>query len=92
MATFWEIAAHSVDHMFSLYFVSNEYPQSMFQGKKKEKSVYPGKPQFYYIKVGSKGVYITQTCYHDLVPYENYLICILMNINENLQNEGKSIG
>ena len=21
MATFWEIAAHSVDHMFSLYFV-----------------------------------------------------------------------
>ena len=27
-----------------------------------EKKVYPCKPQFYYIKVGCKGVYITQTC------------------------------
>ena len=26
------------------------------------KNVYPCKPQFYYIKVGCKGVYITQTC------------------------------
>ena len=25
--------------------------------------VYPCKPQFYYIKVGSKGVYITPTCF-----------------------------
>ena len=30
------------------------------------KNVYPSKPQFYYIKVGCKGVYITQTCYHDV--------------------------
>ena len=29
------------------------------------KNVYPCKPQFYYIKVGCKGVYITRTCYPD---------------------------
>ena len=29
------------------------------------KNVYPCKPQFYYIKVGCKGVYISRTCYHD---------------------------
>ena len=36
---------------------SNEYPQSMFWAEKKN-NVYPGKPQFYYIKVGFKGVNI----------------------------------
>ena len=30
---------------------------------KKRKTLYPYKPQFYYIEVGCKGVYITQTCY-----------------------------
>ena len=29
------------------------------------KNVYPSKPQFYYIKVGCKGVLITRTCYPD---------------------------
>ena len=37
---------------------SNEYPQSMFLSKSKKKNVYPCKPQFYYIKVGFKGVKI----------------------------------
>ena len=37
---------------------SNEYPQSMFSSKNKENNVYPCKPQFYYIKVGFKGVKI----------------------------------
>ena len=32
---------------------------------KKEKDVYLCKPQFYYIKVGCKGAYITRTCLHD---------------------------
>ena len=31
------------------------------------KNVYPCKPQFYYIKVGCKGVYITRTCYPDVL-------------------------
>ena len=37
---------------------SNEYPQSMFSSKNKTNNVYPCKPQFYYIKVGFKGVKI----------------------------------
>ena len=30
--------------------------------------------------------------FHLMVLYENDLICIFMNINENLKNEGKTIG
>ena len=37
---------------------SNEYPQSMFLSKNKKNNVYPCKPQFYYIKMGFKGVKI----------------------------------
>ena len=36
----------------------NEYPQSMFLSRNKKNNVYPCKPQFYYIKVGFKGVNI----------------------------------
>ena len=32
----------------------NEYPQSMILSRNKENDVYPGKPLFYYIKVGFK--------------------------------------
>ena len=35
---------------------SNEYPQSMFSSRNKKNNVYPCKRQFYYIKVGFKGV------------------------------------
>ena len=37
---------------------SNEYPQSMFLRRNKKNNVYPCKPQFYFIKVGFKGVKI----------------------------------
>ena len=37
---------------------SNEYPQSMSLSKNKKNNVYPCKLQFYYIKVGFKGVKI----------------------------------
>ena len=37
---------------------SNEYPQSMFLSRNKKNNVYPCKPQFYYVKVGFKGVKI----------------------------------
>ena len=30
------------------------------------KNVYPCTPQFHYIKVGCKGVFITRTCLHDM--------------------------
>ena len=35
---------------------SKEYGQSMFSSKNKKNNVYPCKPQFYFIKVGLKGV------------------------------------
>ena len=38
--------------------VSNKYQQSMFLNRNKKNNVYPCKPQFYYIKVGLKGVKI----------------------------------
>ena len=43
---------------------SNEYPQSMFWSKNK-KNRYPCIPQFYYIKVGFKWVFVARTCFPD---------------------------
>ena len=37
---------------------SNEYPQFMFLRRNKKNNVYLCQPQFYYIKVGFKGVKI----------------------------------
>ena len=37
---------------------SNEYPQSMFLSRNKKNNVYPCKTQFYYLKVGFKGINI----------------------------------
>ena len=45
---------------------SNGYPQSMFLSRNKKTNVYPCKPQFYYIKVGFKGVRII--CFRDDMP------------------------
>ena len=45
---------------------SNEYPQNMFLSRNKKNNVYPCKPQFYYIKVGFKGVKIIQACLRDV--------------------------
>ena len=44
---------------------SNENPQSMLWSKNKKKA-YPCKPQFNYIKVGCKGVFVTRACFHDV--------------------------
>ena len=42
------------------------------------KNEYPCKPQFYYIKVGCKGVFITRTCYHDdkLIHWDSALLVL----------------
>ena len=37
---------------------SNMYPQSIFLSRNKKNNVYPYEPEFYYIKVGFKGVSI----------------------------------
>ena len=42
-------------------------------GAKIRKNVYPCKPQFYYIKVGCKGVFITRTCFRD--ELNGVLVC-----------------
>ena len=50
---------------------SNEYLQSMFLGRNKKNNVYPYKPQFYYIKVGFKGVKIIYVCFRDVAsPFQ----------------------
>ena len=65
----FHIFAQNIDCGYSLeppwWGGSNEYPQCMFLSKKKKKkkrkknTVYPCKPQFYYINVGFKGIKIT---------------------------------
>ena len=44
---------------------SNEYPQTMFWSKINKNRYTPGIPQFCYIKVGFKGVYISRRCFPD---------------------------
>ena len=59
---FFHISAQNIDCGYSLEphhrGSSNEYPQSMFLSRNKKNNAYPCKPQFYYIKVGFKGVKI----------------------------------
>ena len=38
----------------------------MFLSRNKKNNVYPCKPQFYYIKVGFKGVKIIYACFRDV--------------------------
>ena len=56
----FHISAQNIDCRYSLELPrrgsSNKYLQSMFLSRNKKNIVYPCKPQFYYIKVGSKGV------------------------------------
>ena len=58
----FHIAAQNIDCGYSLEPPHrgdyNEYPQSMFLSRNKKNNVNPCKPQFYYIKVGFKGVKI----------------------------------
>ena len=59
---YFHVSAQNIDYRYSLEPPwrggSNEYPQSMFLSRNKKNNVYPYKPQFYYIKVGFKGVKI----------------------------------
>ena len=56
----FHISVQNIDCGYSLELPwrggSNEYPQSMFSSRNKKNNVYPCKPQFYYIKMGFKGV------------------------------------
>ena len=65
----FHISAQNIDCNYSLEPPrrggSNEYVQSMFSSRNKKNNVYPCKPQFYYIKVGFKGVKIIYACFRD---------------------------
>ena len=56
----FHICAQNIDCGYSLEPPrrggSNEYSQYMFLNRNKKNNAYPCKPQFYYIKVGFKGV------------------------------------
>ena len=58
----FHISAQNIDCGYSLEPPrrggSNEDPQSMLLNRTNKNNVYPCKPQFYYIKVGFKGVRI----------------------------------
>ena len=58
----FHISGQNIDCGYSLepprWGGSNEYPQSMFLSRNKKNNVYPCKAQFYYMKVGFKGVNI----------------------------------
>ena len=60
MSDIFHISAKNIDCGYSLEPPprggSNEYPQYVFLSRNKKNDVYPCKPQFYYIKVGFKGV------------------------------------
>ena len=66
----FHVSAQNIDCGYSLEPPrrggSNEYPQSMFLSRNKKNNVYPRKPQFYYIKVGFKGVKIIWACFRDV--------------------------
>ena len=47
----------------------------MFLSRNKKNNVYPCKPQFYYIKVGFKGVKIIKVCLRDVYLFELDLGC-----------------
>ena len=73
------MSAQNIDCGYSLELPhrggSNEYPQSMFLSRNNKNNVYPCKPQFYYMKVGFKGVKIIQVCFVMLpcLPYKQLL-------------------
>ena len=58
----FHISAQNIDCVYLLeppqWGISNEYPQSMFWGRNKKNNVYLCKPEFYYIKMGLKGINI----------------------------------
>ena len=58
--------AQNIDRGYTLEAVLTSTHDLCFRAKIR-KNVYPCKPQFYYIKVGCKGVYHTWTCYHDVL-------------------------
>ena len=63
------IFAQNIDCGYTL-----EPPQCF--GSKNKKKVYPCKHQFYYVKKGCEGVFVTRTCFRDATASgSNAFIC-----------------
>ena len=60
---------------------SNAYPQSNFLSRNKKNNVYHCKPQFYFIKVGFKGVNIISACICDGRNVNTLTICGTESVN-----------
>ena len=74
----FHISAQNIDCGYSLEPPrrggSNEYPKSMFLSRNKKNNVYSCKPQFYYIKVGLKGVKIYRRVFVMFFMIYNFVI------------------
>ena len=66
---FFHISAQNIDCWYLLkpprQSGFNAHPQSMFLSRNKKNDVHHCKPQFYYIKVGLKGVKLYRHLFHD---------------------------
>ena len=74
----FHISAQNIDCGYSLEPPrrggSNEYPQSMFLSRNKKNNVYLCKPQFYYIKVGFKGVKLYRHGF--VMDFRSFVCCL----------------
>ena len=60
----------------------------MFMSRNKKNNVYPRKPQFYYIKVGFKGVKILQVCFRDdLLDFPWFCVDLGQCLYSSLSND-----
>ena len=67
---FFLIFAQNIDFGYTLEPVLTSTHNLCFRAKIR-KNVYPCKPQFYYIKVGCKGVLLTRACYPGVLVSQN---------------------
>ena len=56
----------------------------MFLSKNKKNNVYPCEPQFYYIKVGFKGV--IKACFRDVFILMLSLILVIYNVSAGIDH------
>ena len=67
VGNFFYIFLIFAQNIYCGYYPCSEYPQSMFCSKNKKNRYNPCIPQLYFIKVGYKGVYISRTCFPDVI-------------------------
>ena len=63
---------------------SNEYPQSVFWSTNSKDMYTPVYPSFFFIKEGFKGIYLTQTCFRDVlnfVPISDFVTEIYLTLS-----------